>query len=229
LDKRQKQVIEAFLRMQRYLAAYLAMLPANIAKVKAGFDEVIARLTDLSVAQLDGKLQSAGETKRLDALVASLRNDHLWPLVTTARAHAADIPGIDLVFRMPEGDKAPLYQLAGARQIRESARPYAEVFVKFGLEPDFMEQLSAAIDAVDAAIGGRAARTGTHIGARAGIEKELKRGRQAVSALDRYVRKALKGNTVALAEWRAAKRIQALPTGKSESESESETKTQTAA
>ncbi len=221
MDKRQKQVVDAFLRMQRFLATYLAMLPANYARVKEGFDEVISRLTDLSVAQLDGKRQRAGESKRLEALLASLRNDHLWPLVTTARMHVAEIPGIDEVLRMPDASMPPLFQLAAARQLRDAARPYADAFVKFGLESDFMEQLIAAIDAVAAANGGRAERTGTHIGARAGIEKELQRGRKAVAALDRYVRKALKGNTVALAEWHAAKRVQAIAT-KSESESESE-------
>jgi hypothetical protein len=212
LDKRQKQVIEAFLRMQRFLAAYVAMLPANYARAKGVFDEVIARLTDLSVAQLEGMRQSAGEAKKLEALIASLRDDHLWPLVTTARMHAAEIPGIDQVLKVPGAAAAPLFQIAAAKQLREAARPYAEKFVTFGLEPDFMEQLTAAIDAADAALSGRAVKTGTHVGARAGIEKELQRGRQAVSALDRYVRKALKGNTVALAEWQAAKRIKAIPT-----------------
>lgn len=221
MDKRQKQVIEAFLRMQRFLAAYLAMLPAGYAKAKEVFDQVISRLTDLSVAQVDGMRQSVGETKRLAALVSVLRDDHLWPLVTTARAHVADIPGVDKILVMPDGGLAPLYQVAQAKQIRDAAHPYAEAFVKFGLEPDFLDQLSAAIDAVDSALGGRAAKAGTHIGARAGIEKEIKRARQAATALDRFVRKALKGNTVALAEWKAAKRVQALPS-KSASQSESE-------
>lgn len=222
MDKRQKQIIDAFLRMQRFLATYLAMLPANYARVKEAFDELVSRLTDLSVAQLDGKRQRAGESKRLEALVTSLREDHLWPLVTTARIHADEIPGIDEVLQVPDGSMPPLFQLAAARQLRNAARPYADTFVKFGLEPDFMEQLTAAIDAVAAANGGRAERTGTHIGARAGIEQELLRGRKTVAALDRYVRKALKGNAVALAEWRAAKRVQAVPTTQSESESESE-------
>jgi hypothetical protein len=221
LDKRQKQIIDAYLRMQRFLATYLAMLPANYAKAKEAFDQVIARLINLSVAQVDGIRQSVGETMRLAALVTDLRDDHLWPLVTTARAHAAEIPGIEKVLVMPDGSLAALYQLAQAKQIRDAARPYAETFVKFGLEPDFMEQLSAAIEKVNAAVGGRAEKVGTHIGARAGIEKELKRGRNAVVALDRYVKKALKGNTEALAEWDAAKRIQALPGGSSESAPES--------
>lgn len=213
MDKRQKQAIDAYRRVQRFLVSNPVLSPASYAKPKEMLDGVIARLTELSVAQVDGKRESVAETQRLASLVRKLRDRHLKPLVALARAHIADKEGIEKVLKLPNGALAPLYQLAEARQMRDAARRYATEFVKFGRPEDFIEQLSAAIDAVENALGGRAAQAGTHIGARAAIEAELRLGRQVVEVLDTIVNVAFEDDVKSLAAWRAAKRIQALPGG----------------
>jgi hypothetical protein len=51
------------------------------------------------------------------------------------------------------------------------------------------------------------------VGARAGLAKEIKRGRRAVDVLDTIVKAAFRDDSNVLAEWRSAKRIRALPSG----------------
>src|SRR5947207_15571367 len=91
--------------------------------------------------------------------------------------------------------------------MRAAATPYAPGFIEAGRPEDFLEQLDAAIEALRQSVLGKARTTGKHIGAKAGIGDEIKRGRQAVDNIDTVVKAAFRGKLDILAKWQAAKRL----------------------
>ena len=85
--------------------------------------------------------------------------------------------------------------------------------MKNGLAESFLEAVADAEAALGRTIITRAVSVGTHVGASAGMKERLRRGREAVDALDSIVQNAFEGNAVVLAAWNVAKRVKALPGG----------------
>lgn len=215
MQTRQKQVIEAYRRVQKFLQDHPASPPTSYAEPKELLDAVVAKLTDHSFAQVSGLKMSQAEARRLESLVQRLRDRHLKPIVAIARAQMADRPGIEKALRMPPAGLSVLKLVAEAQHIRDAAAIYGPAFVKNGRPENFLDTLGEAIAETENAFGGRAQRLGGRIGAGAGITKELRRGREAVGMLDTIVQVAFEGNDVVLAAWKSAKRVQASPGGRS--------------
>lgn len=97
--------------------------------------------------------------------------------------------------------------------MRAAAAQYAPRFIESGRPDDFLAQLDAATEALRQSLLGRARNVGTHVGAKAGLVKEIRRGRKAVQLIDTCVRSAFAGKSDLLAKWRTAKRIQLVTGG----------------
>jgi len=210
---RQKQVIESYLRVQAFLAANPAPAPASYTEPKVVLDDVVAQLGDHSGAQVFGLQLGKAQQRRQATAVRKLREHHMRPLVTIAQAEEEMDPGIAQSLRLPASSVGVTRLLAAAEAMREAATPLVPKFVAGGRPADFLEQLVAATTALRLTIGGRATIVGTHVGAKAGISQQLRRGRTAVARLDSIVRVAFEGNDVVLARWRVAKRVKGLPGG----------------
>ena len=91
-----------------------------------------------------------------------------------------------------------------------AARPFEAVFIANGLPADFLARFTAVRDELEGMLGDRAALVGTHVGARAGLQVQIRRGRSAIDRLDAVVRAAFDGDVETLAKWRAAKRVHQL-------------------
>ena len=209
----QKQLIEAYQRVQAFLGANPAPDPASYAEPKRVLDEVVAELMDHSSAQVSGQQSSQAEKRRQDAAMRTLRDRHMRPIVRVARFAIQLDPGIEQDLRMPTSTLGVVKLLSAAKTMREKAAPYKEVFVKNGLPADFLERFVEAESAVARATVNRGTNVGKHVGARAGLTDQLKRGRRAVDALDAIVLNAFADKPVVLAAWRVAKRVKALPGG----------------
>jgi hypothetical protein len=212
MQVRWKKVMESFQRVQVFLGAHPAPAPMTYAEPKEILDTVIAKLSDHLTNQVSGRRLSQAEKRRQDALSEKLREHHLRPIAAIARASSFSTPGIDRALRIPRKNSGVLNLLTDARSIRNSILLYQPMFVRNGRPADFLEQLDAAIKAIDDAVAGRGSQVRRHVGAKAGIRKELVRGRQAVDMLDSIVRIAFEGQEDVLAEWGVAKRVQSLPT-----------------
>ena len=90
------------------------------------------------------------------------------------------------------------------------ARPFEATFIANGLPVDFLARFTAVRDELEGMLGDRAALVGTHVGARAGLQVQIRRGRSAIDRLDAVVRAAFDGDVETLAKWRAAKRVHQL-------------------
>lgn len=213
METKQKQTIEAFQRVQAFLEAFPAPPPATYSAPKVVLGDVVAQLTDHSAEQVSGRSMSTAEERRQKRLVTILREHHLRPIVAIARATISDEPGIEAALRFPPAKLSVLKLIAEANAIRGSAALYEPAFVKNGRPADFLAQLAAAIDAVRLSMDGRARQVGRHIGAKAGLEQQLRRGRKAEDMLDSIVMVAFEGNDVVLAKWQNARKVQAIPGG----------------
>ena len=209
MDLMQKRLIESYQRVKNFLGKHPATTP-GFAEGKALIDAVVERLAELSSAQVFGlQLSQAGRIS-IGRACRRLRHHHLKPIVTIAKAEIEGDPAIAKALRMPPSNAGPVALLAAARALRDAAGLYQPTFVRFGRPQDFLEQLNAAMQAVEDAMSVHAGSYGTRIGARAGMEQELRRGRRAVEILDPIVQIAYEGNNLVLAEWRSARRVRGV-------------------
>jgi hypothetical protein len=210
---RQKQAVEAYERVQDFLSANPAPAGTSYARPKALLDETIARLTEHRTDQVVGGRLSRAERNREQALCTALRELHLKPISKIAKATLADSPGIDKALKMPRSGISTTKLIDEAKAMIDAVRQYSPTFVANGRPEDFLARLDAAIEELRGAMLGKARNFGTKVGAKAGLEQEIKRGRSAVEMLDAIVTTVFAGDRERLAKWRIAKRVRAIPGG----------------
>jgi hypothetical protein len=179
---------------------------------KKAFDEIVASLTEHSLNQVAGKRLRHAEGPRQQLLRRALREQHLSPISQIARATLADAPGIDKALRMPPDNLSALKLVAEASAMRNAAVLYEAQFIEAGRPADFLTQLDAAAEAVRQSMLGKARNLGRQVGAGAGLERDIRRGRKVLDVLDTIVPATFLGDLNVLAKWRNAKRVRALPT-----------------
>lgn len=208
---RQRKLVESYQRVRTFLTANPAPNAPGLSQVVATFDVALAELADHSSAVLSGGQLSRFERRRLEALMKKLREQHMRPIVAIAKAEIDAQPGITEALRMPNGALGAVALIAAARAMHSSAMQFRETFLRAGRPEDFLEQLTAAVEAVQGAMTGQARNIGTKVGARAGLSKALQRARRAVEIMNPLICTAFEGNEVVLAQWKAAKRVRAVP------------------
>lgn len=207
----QKQSIEMLQRVQDFLRENPPPESAGYTVQKKTLDDIVAKLTDHSTDQVAGRRLSRAETQRQKGLRRKLREEHLSPIAQIARATLPDVQGIAKALRLPNENMSTLKYCAEAKGMRAAVTPYAATFVEGGRPENFLEQLDAAIEEVRQSVLGKARTLGQHVGAKAGMRKEIQRGRQAVELIDTIVRAGFRGKPDILAKWRSAKRLRLLP------------------
>lgn len=212
MKKRQKQVIEAFQRVQDFLSVYPPPNPpAKYAEQKAALDASVQRLLALTGDQYAGLRQKLDDTREQQKLRARLRADHLKPISRIAKAMLSSDPEIQKALAMPEPRLASTTLAAVAEGMRKIATKYEQLFVDNGRPADFLARLDAAIAALRQCVVARSGNVRLHVGAKHGLTEELRNGRKAVQMLDAMVEDAFAGNGEVLARWRVAKRVQESP------------------
>jgi hypothetical protein len=209
----QKQAIEAYQRVQAFLADNPPPESPGYAVQKKAFDEIVASLTDHSLNQVAGRRLRRAEVPRQVRLRRELREQHLAPISQIARATLADAPGIAKALRMPANNLSALKLVAEASAIRDAAALYEQQFIQAGRPADFLVQLDAAAEAVRQSMLGKARNLGRQVGAGAGIGRDIKRGRSVLDVLDTIVKTAFWEDKNVMAKWRTAKRVRAIPGG----------------
>ena len=213
MDTQQKQSIEAYQRVQAFLAEHPLPAPATYAEPKELLDDVVARLTTHSTEQAVSKRLIQAVDRRLGNLRRVLREQHLRPIAKVAKAALGDVPAIDRATRMPSTHTTTTKLIAEAAAFHEAIAPYADILIRKGRPTDFLAQLDAAAEDLHQAQLAKARSQGRKVGARAGIDEEIARGRQAVDMLDAIVTTSFVGNSDVLSKWRSAKRVRGLSSG----------------
>jgi hypothetical protein len=158
-----------------------------------------------AVGQVSGRGQGRGATE-----AKTVARKALWQSLDairrTARALALDKPGFERRFRMPRGNGGQRLVNAG-RVFGLAARESAAAFIACGLPSTFLDDLAASIDGFERAISDSGQSRVDSVSAGTGMKSSLDAGFQAVLRLDAVVPNLLHEDPVAMARWRAARRI----------------------
>jgi hypothetical protein len=151
-----------------------------------------------------GAMRAGTQTKAdlYDELYEDLR-----AINRTAKALAADVPGLDEKFRMP---RSPSYGqvLTSARAFLADATPLAASFIEYEMPADFLADLAADIAAFEAAEDDQGAGLTNRVGATRTVAQAIMAGIAALRKLDPLLRNKYRNDPVRLAEWFSASRVE---------------------
>jgi hypothetical protein len=210
MNIRSQYVVESFRRVQAFLDAHVALLGAiNTTEARKSLDEVVTRLEDHRLTRDAARIQTVGETNRQRQLEAELRGTHMRPIATFTKARLRGVPNFKelTTVRNLVGPRL----VAAAQAMAQAVAPYAEKFTAADFPSTFIDELSAAAEAVNVSMATRSRTHVIRVGSGKAFVKELEHGRDAVGALSGTVLKKLAGNVQLLAEWEVAKRVTLKP------------------
>jgi hypothetical protein len=214
MQGRHKQLLERYERVQEFLRGHPPAAPsaAFVAK-SAELGALVDRLRALFADQVIGRRASMDDVQRTALARRHLRDRHLRPISQIARG-ALSLNDTALRSLALPSVKLPNFKLlVASASVREAAAKHAQTLVENGRPEDFLARLDAAMERLSDAMNARASSVGLHVGARAGVVAELKRGRKLMEVLDTLVADAWEGNAEVLARWRTARRVKLLPGG----------------
>lgn len=208
---RQKQVWEAFARVQDWLTRNAPREGTPIARVLAEYRDVVARVERAAAHQVTGCREGLDATRALRGVVRALRDEHLRPLSVIARAARDESIVFENACRLPDRRLPVTKLLAEARAIREVAEKQSALFIHFGRREDFVARLDGAIAEVVSKQRRRDRAKSLQVGATAGLRVHLRRARSLLEILDCHVVSTFADDHARLAEWHLMRRVQLKP------------------
>jgi len=118
-----------------------------------------------------------------------------------------DNPVMEDRFRMP-GNTGDSKLLASARSFTEAAAVYKKDFIAFEMAPDFLEELSTRIAAVEKSFANRNASRTAQAGATQKIDNAMDRAMVVLEQLDPSVENKLEGDAVGIQNWRNVRHVE---------------------
>ena len=207
MNQHQQRRFDALLRVQQFLdtnASDVGTLAASAGRKE--LDAAVSALTDCADIQGSANLTMAGQINHERFLEVAVRNEHMKPIATFARARLRGVPEIAaLSKRLDDLHGARLVR--AARSMASAAEPHADAFTAAGLPSDTVGPLGAAADALQAALTARASSKVGRIAATKAVSEQVRIGCDAVSILHAIVSKQFAGDPIFLAGWDAARRI----------------------
>jgi len=220
LNGSQRNVLRCLRRVQEFVAAHqVADAPATLGKQREELDVVIAQLSKETLDQDAGHRLTKAETKKQKGLRVALWRNHMQPIARVAR-EIFGRSGMDAALKLPRLSVAHEVVVTAAGAMAESAQKSEAAFVEHGLSLDFVAELKAAAQELNASLGARDATQRRRTTATAAVKDQLKRGRRAVRLLNAILSPRLAGDPELLAAWNNVRKIkpvlsaaEALPSG----------------
>lgn len=206
----------AFLRAHGFTVAHASdfaptslatQLFTTLAGIVSDLDTYAAEQTSSRGSAFEGTT-TRGEARR------ELRAD-LKAINLTARAMAADVPGLDDKFRMPPIGNDQLL-LAAARAAAIDAVPIAAQFIAHEMPADFLEDLADDIATLERSISNQSRGTGESVAARVAIETKVDEGIAVLNKLRAIMKNKYANDPATLAEWTSASHVERAPRRKKE-------------
>jgi hypothetical protein len=165
-------------------------------------------LRDLSVhalAQDTAVMSAAALTAKRAHITAELKGAFLKPITQFARTSARRVPEFAPLTKSTHR-KHGRALVAAARAIAATAMPLADALTAATFPPDFLDQLCAWTDALNATLKAQMSTKEARIAATDGIATALSSGREAVGLLDPVVSRLLRSSEL-LTAWQTVKRV----------------------
>jgi hypothetical protein len=207
---------QMFVRVKDFGGAHTADFAANSLgrQLFTSLSAIITEVEGHSASEVSGSgLSRQGTTTRKQAR-ADLRED-LEAINRTARAMADEVPGLNDKFRVPRNNNDSQL-LNAARAFAADAAPLSAQFIAHELPADFLADLNADIDAMEAAISEQSGGAGSRVAAGAAIDDAIDRGVEVVRKLDAIVKNKYASNPATLAEWTSASHTERGPRRRTE-------------
>jgi hypothetical protein len=198
---------EALRRIQQFLDAYSDVFGAlNASDARKQLDEAVAQLGPAVDVQGARVRDTRGEKEHQVELERELREHHMVPVARFALGRLASVPQIGAL--TPSATRFRGARLvAAARAMATAAIPHAAEFAAASFPADFLQQLTAAADAVQASIEARSRKVVERQNATKAVANILRQGRSAALMLEGAVDRLVPRRSSLHAEWRAVKRV----------------------
>lgn len=179
-----------------------------------GYTAVVTRLQkEVDQADAVSVLQNTGDERehaaiaRRTAVRQEVRAQHLLRLSRLARRAAKEHPELAGRFTMPKASAPNRVFLIKATSMLEDATAQKDVLASIGLGDTFIEELTAAVAALELATTDAHTARNDHVGAAAELERVASICAADVAVLDTFMRKIYANDELALAAWRSAKNL----------------------
>lgn len=203
MTKYQQRCLDMFVRVRGFGESYQVLFQSEspggrALSVVAG---AVEEIQTLQVSQL-----KATDDKRWRARERAAMTRFLLSMARAARQIARLDRRVDRTFVMPS-PRTDGSLLEAARLLLREATPIEERFVGLGMAPTFLDDLRERLDSFERAVGWRREARTQAAAAKAGMEKAFKRGFDAVLTFDIVVANLQPDDSVALATWKSARRV----------------------
>jgi hypothetical protein len=207
MRKPQRYRSESLRRIQQFRDAHQDVLgEIKSSEASKQLDDSITAISAAMDVQLSRERQVRGEREQQTVLERDLRHHHMAPVGKFARGRLAAEPKIASL--TPAADTLKGAKLVtAARGMAEAATPLAEKFAAANFPADFIEQLSAAADAVQHSIETRGRLHAERLNAGATIRTQLEHGTSAALMVESAVARLVPRSSPLYAEWRSIKRV----------------------
>ena len=211
MQSSQGNLLQSLRAVEEFLESNAARLNGVVnSGTRQKLAESIAALESYVTEQAGSSIESQGATRKNHALRRALVRDHMAPIARMARAKLPPMPEVDAL-RPPRPNWSIERLAAAAQGMAKTTAPFRAEFVKAGLEPDFVERLTAATEAMLQSVDERAMSRGRWSGATKGLKATLSSGRRLVDVIDAMIASALADDPALLANWKRVKRVRRLP------------------
>lgn len=209
--KRQRRKFEMFLKVRDFFNARTAEFPADSVGgvLFAALLLIIEQIEQLAAEKISvvGDVAQAIDIKgdAKDLVETLLQN-----IADMATTMAYEINGFEEKFRMVR-NRSALNLISAGRAFAADAADYQADFIKYGLEANFITELTAATDALEAAYGETDESTQERIGKNAAFVPLIKDGTEKVKRLDPIVKIKYRNDAAALSAWIYASHVEREP------------------
>ena len=201
---------EMLVQLKEFGVAHADLFPdtSGGGKLFSAINAVVDELQSQIVAQAAATRAARTGTSTRNAARDRLRAT-LQTLTRTAKIAAKAQPGLEAAFRFPASRGNQRF-VAAARAIVQAATPLRDQIVAHHMPPTVLDDVTAAIDAFEAATVSHVQAKEARSAARVDIDATIAKAIAIVEKLDVVVEKQSEGNPALLADWRAASHVSSV-------------------
>src|SRR5262245_31427083 len=178
--------------------------PSSVAR--QNFETVAAAIKELDAQDVTHMAASVSARAHRKEIAREALLSRLQAVSQTARVLAADAPGLDVQFPMPNSVSDQALLTTGRKFVRD-AELLRSQFLGHGMPESFVADLNALVDGFEGGLRDRGLGREARRVARASTEAALASGRTAVRSLDAIVTNHLRDDAVTRPVWEQARRI----------------------
>ena len=201
----ERRQYDMLVRVRDFGDRYGHLFPTS-SVARQNFEAVAAAIKELDAQDVTHMAASVSARAHRKEIAREALLSRLQGVSQTARVLAADAPGLDVQFPMPNSLSDQALLTTGRKFVRD-AELLRSQFLAHGMPASFVADLNALADGFERALRDRGLGREARRAARASTEAALTSGRTAVRSLDAIVTNHLRDDAVTRTVWEQARRI----------------------